>query len=340
MIRKIQILSHGVKHAEDVSVRKIKTMIFDDEGLNDEFKEFVKRNNELNFQWYASNIPNFHSIKVIGGRIVYEAGDSTSIEALGFLSLVRNRANSLKILSDSRFAGLREIIEKNGTFCLTNLYFGLTQNILGVTKDDEIVLLRRSRQLSEGPGRYNVFAGFISSVNEIDGRKVEITDFTKQAIAELSEESGLNPSEIDVGRLKLTGLVRCLYNSYLPSLTWVYRFEDLTRDELLETMKKAKKYDRVNLEHDSVFFLPLDRIPLLFSGKSLVDKRGVKFDPLISEDDYSKTGIVDDTIGSILSYLRNNNHGIFEEARNALEKRGLVVEVVDITEGSEKFTFR
>jgi len=340
MIRKIQIINHGVKHVEDVSVRKVKTMIFDDEGLNNEFRDFTKRNNELNFQWYASGIPNFNSLRIVDGKVVYEVGASTSIEALGFLSLVRNRAKSLRILNEDRFAGLRNVIEKNGTFYLTNLYFGLTQNILGITGDDEIVLLRRSRQLSEGPGRYNVFAGFISNVNEINGKKVEITDFTKQAIAELSEESGLNHSEIDVKRLQLTGLVRCLYNSYLLSLTWVYSFGDLTRDELLATMKRAKKYDRVHLEHDSVFFLPLDRIHFLFDGKHIVDKRGVKFDPLISEDDYSKTGIVDNTIGSILSYLRSNNRSVFEEARAALEKRGLVVEVADITAGSEKFTFR
>ncbi len=340
MQRKIQILSHGIKYKDDVSVRKVKTSIFNDEVLNDEFTVFAKRNNELNFQWYTSKIPNFHSLKVVDGKVVYEVGDSNSIEALGFLSLVRNRTNSLKILNQDRFAGLRNVIEQNGTFYLTNSYFGLTQNILGVTKDDEIVLLRRSKQLSGGPGRYNVFAGFISGVNEIDGRKIEITDFTKQAIAELSEESGLNTSEIDVRRLQLTGLVRCLYNSYLPGLTWVYRFGNLTRDELLAAMRRAKKYDRVHLEHDSVFFLPIGRIPLLFDGKPLVDKRGVKFDPLISEDDYSKTGIVDDTIGSILSYLRSNNHGVFEEAMAALEKRGLVVEVTDIIECNEKFTFR
>ncbi|MBI2498692.1 hypothetical protein HYV88_00445 [Candidatus Woesearchaeota archaeon] len=340
MERKIQILSHGIKGKDDISVRKVETRIFDDKKLAEEFREFAKRNNELNFHWYSSSIPTLHSLNIVDGKVVYEVGDSNSIEALAFLSLVRNRANSLKILNDGKFTGLRKVIEQNRTLYLANFYFGLTQNILGVTKDDEIVLLRRSRQLSEGPGRYNVFSGFISSVNEIDGRKVEITDFTKQAIAELSEESGLNPSEIDVKRLQLTGLVRGLYNSYLPSLTWVYRFGDLTRDELLATMKRAKKYDRVHLEHDSVFFLPLDRIHLLFDGKPLVDKRGVKFAPLISEDDYSKTGLVDDTIGGILSYLRNNNHGIFEEAKTALEKRGLVVEMVDITEGSEKFTFR
>src|SRR3989344_7279471 len=107
MERKIQIINHGVKHVEDVSVRKVKTMIFDDEGLNNEFRDFAKRNNELNFQWYASNIPNFHSIKIVDGKVVYEVGASTSIEALGFLSLVRNRTNSLRILNEGRFAGLR-----------------------------------------------------------------------------------------------------------------------------------------------------------------------------------------------------------------------------------------
>ncbi|MEK6932970.1 MAG: hypothetical protein AABW56_04225 [Nanoarchaeota archaeon] len=338
MVRKIQILNHGIKHEEDISVRKVKTRIFDDEGLNDEFREFAKRNNELNFHWYTSDVPNFHSLKIADGKVVYEIGVSSSIEALGFLSLIRNRTNSLRILNEDRFVGLRNVIEQKGTFYLTNFFHVLTQNILGITEDDEIILLRRSKQLSEGPGRYNVFAGFISSVNEIDGRKVDITEFTKQAIAELSEESGLNHSDINVGRLQLTGLVRCLYNSYTPGLTWVYRLGNLTRDELLETMKKAKKYDNVHLEHDSVLFLPLDKVPLLFNGKSFADKRGVKFDPLISEDDYSKTGIVDDTIGSILSYLRNNNHSIFEEAKTALEKMGLVVEVIDLVEG-EKFTF-
>lgn len=340
MERKIQIISHDVKHAEDVSVRKVKTRIFDDEKLEEEFREFARKNNELNFHWYSSIIPNFHSLKLVDGKVVYEIGESNSIEALASLSLVRNRANSLKILNDGKFAGLRGVIEKNGTLYLAGHYFGLTQNILGVTRDDELVLLRRSRQLSEGPGRYNVFAGFISSVNELNGRKVDISDFIGQVIAELSEESGLNPSEIDVRRLQLTGLVRCLYNSYLPSLTWVYGFGNLTREEVLETMKGAKKYDRVHLEHDSVLFLPLDKIPLLFSGGKVMDNRGVKFDPLISEDDYSKTGIVDDTIGGILSYLRNNDYGRFEEAKGVLEKRGLVIEVIDITDSSEKFTFR
>ncbi|MEK6935095.1 MAG: hypothetical protein AABW46_04410 [Nanoarchaeota archaeon] len=340
MERKIQIVNHGTKTKEDISVKKVDTKIFYDEGLTKQFKEFSKRNNEVNFNWYSSDLPFFKSLKVVNGKVIYEVGSTTSIETLGFLSLMRNRKNSLEVLKQGKgFERFRDLILKNGVFYLTKLYFSMGQIIIGITKDEEIILLRRSKQLSEGPGRYNVFAGFISSVNELDGKKVDITDFFGQAKAELLEESGLSSSDFDNKRLQLNGLVRGLYNSYLPGLAWSYKF-NLTSDEILGLLKRANKFDNVHTEHDSVLFLPIDKIGLLFSKKGFIDRRGVKFDPAIAEDDNSKTGIVDDTIGALLSYLLNNNSKYFEKIKRILKQRNLAIEVIDVTKSSKKFSFR
>ena len=113
--------------------------------------------------------------------------------------------------------------------------------------DDQVLLMKRSRNVGEYPGMYDVFGGHV----EFPGQNIAQPDVYGAMYAELEEELGVNCAPF---RLELLGLIESIPNRK-PELVFACRLP-LTYEKVLEYALNAR--DRFEFDQIISVLYPFD----------------------------------------------------------------------------------